>query len=137
VTSTSLDLHSLHTRYVKTFASGNVDAILALHAVDTQFWLHTGRAPAVGRKQVATTFARFFEQWPNFGFETYRVLIGNDHWVLDWVMTASPISKSGTSSAVRFDCLDVVTVNSEGFVLRKDTFVDMVQLQQAMASLAA
>ena len=61
--------------------------------------------------------------FPEFSFETYRVLYGEDHWVLDWALI---------SGDIRFDCLDVVVVSPDGLVARKDTFVDMVQLQAAM-----
>lgn len=129
------DIPALFDRYVTAFGSRNLEAILPLHAEDTQFWLHTGQLPAKGREGVRAAFEGFFKRWPNLGFEVYRVITGPEHWVLDWAATATPMSKSGTTKAVRFDCLDVVTVNAQGLVLRKDTFVDMVQLQQALASL--
>ena len=36
---------------------------------------------------------------------------------------------------MRFDCMDIVTVDDQGLVLRKDTFVDMTQIRQAKAAL--
>src|SRR5262245_22184637 len=54
----------LFDRYADTYATHDVDAIVALHSVDTQFWLHLDQAPARGRAAVAETFAGFFAQWP-------------------------------------------------------------------------
>lgn len=128
------DVRSLVDRYAKTYATQDVDAIVALHAPDTQFWLHLDREPVRGRAEVAETFAGFFEQWPKFDFEVYRVLTGSDHWVLDWVLTAELEGPDGTPVPVRFDCIDLVTVNTDGLVVRKDTFIDYAQVQLALAA---
>jgi hypothetical protein len=37
---------------------------------------------------------------------------------------------------VRFDCLDVVTVDGDGLVVHKDTYVDHAQVQRALAAVA-
>jgi uncharacterized protein (TIGR02246 family) len=136
-TSTVTDeIRRLFDRYAETFASHDVAAIVALHAPDSQFWLHLDNEPAVGHDAIAETFAGFFTQWPKFGFEVYRVFTGPDHWVLDWALTAELTRPDGTAVPVRFDCVDVVTVDADGIVVRKDTFVDYVQAQQALAAAA-
>jgi hypothetical protein len=124
----SNDLKSLSERYFTAWAARDPDAIAALHTDDTMFWTHTGAEPIVGRDAVRATFAGIFEQFPDFSFETYRVLYGDDHWVLDWALI---------SGGVRFDCLDVVNVSSDGLVCRKDTFIDAVQLRAAMSAVTA
>jgi uncharacterized protein (TIGR02246 family) len=124
-------LQAIAERYFKAWEACDADAIAALHAEDTQFWLHSGGGPVNGRDAVRKAFAEIFEQWPEFGFETYRVLYGDGHWVLDWALTAVLTGDDGSRQPVRFDLLDVVTVNTDGLVLRKDTFVDF---PQAMAS---
>jgi uncharacterized protein (TIGR02246 family) len=128
------EIRQLFDRYADAYATHDVDAIVALHAPDSQFWLHLDNEPAVGREAIAETFAGFFAQWPKFGFEVYRVFTGPDHWVLDWALTAQLTRPDGTAVPVRFDCLDIVTVNVDGLVARKDTFVDYVQAQQALAA---
>ncbi len=130
------EIRPLFDRYAATYATRDVDAIVALHAPDSQFWLHLDREPARGRAAIAATFAEFFSQWPNFGFQVYRVFTGPDHWVLDWALTAELARPDGTAVPVRFDCLDVVTLDADGLVARKDTFVDYVQAQQALAAAA-
>lgn len=53
------------------------------------------------------------------------------------VDTAKLTSPDGDQLPVRFDCLDVVTLDDEGLVLRKDTYVDLVQVQAALTPPAA
>jgi len=135
-TTVRRDLRALFERYAATFATRDVEAIVALHAEETEFRLRLDGEPARGRAEVGETFAGFFAAWPQLGFEVHRVLFGDDHWVLDWAATAVLARPDGTPVPVRFDCLDVVTVDAEGLVTRKDTFVDHAQLAAALAAVA-
>lgn len=128
-TNGALDLEKISERYFAAWEANDPEAIIALHTEDTQFWSHLGTEPVKGREAVRATFAELFERFPEFGFETYRVLYGPDFWVLDWALTFRP---EGSEETQRFDCLDVVNVSPEGLVARKDTFIDMVQLQAAL-----
>ncbi|ODQ91843.1 DUF4440 domain-containing protein [Mycolicibacterium flavescens] len=123
-----VDLVSFSERYFAAWAARDPDAIAALHTEDTRFWTHTGAPPAIGRQAARDAFAAVFDQFPKFSFEVYRVLYGDDHWVLDWALI------SGT---VRFDCLDVVTVTPDGLVSRKDSFIDSAQLMAALDKASA
>jgi uncharacterized protein (TIGR02246 family) len=134
-------LKDVSERYFAAWEANDPDAIVALHTADTQFWSHLGTQPVKGREAVRATFAELFERFPEFGFETYRVLYGPDFWVLDWALTFRPEgsedgsrerSSERSSERRRFDCVDVVNVSPDGLVARKDTFVDMVQLQAAL-----
>jgi len=124
-TTAAIDLETISDRYFAAWEKRDPDAIVALHTEDTQFWTHVGNGPVVGREAVRATFAELFVAFPDFTFETYRVLFGEDHWVLDWALI---------SGDIRFDCLDVVVVSPEGLVARKDTFVDATQMQAALGS---
>lgn len=124
-----LDLEQISERYFDAWGARDPDAIVALHTEDTQFWTHLGAEPVSGRQAVRATFADLFERFPGSGYETHRVLYGRDFWVLDWALTFQP---DGSDGRARFDCVDVVTVAPDGLVARKDTFVDMVQLQAAL-----
>jgi hypothetical protein len=128
-TKRALDLEKISERYFAAWEANDPDAIVALHTEGTQFWSHLGTAPVKGREAVRATFAELFERFPEFSFETYRVLYGPDFWVLDWALIFRP---DGSEETQRFDCLDVVNLSPEGLVARKDTFVDMVQLQAAL-----
>jgi SnoaL-like domain len=102
-----------------------------LHTDDSRFQLHAGSEPAEGREAVRQAFAEIFRQWPGFGFETHRILYGERHWVLDWDLLATLKTEqdgSGADKPVRLHCLDVVTVSEQGLVERKDTFVDVAQV---------
>ncbi|BDY30425.1 nuclear transport factor 2 family protein [Mycolicibacterium mageritense] len=121
--TTVQDLRAISERYFAAWAAHDPDAIVALHTEDTQFWSHLGAGPVHGRQAVRAAFAEIFEQFPNLTWETYRVLYGEDHWILDWALI---------SGDVRFDCLDVVNVSPDGLVARKDTFIDAMQLRAAL-----
>lgn len=127
----ALDLETISARYFAAWDARDPDAIVALHTPDTQFWTHLGTEPVKGREAVRETFAEIFERFPEFGYETYRTLHGPDFWVLDWALTFQP---AGSRERARFDCVDVVNVAQDGLVARKDTFVDMVQLQAALGA---
>ena len=125
---TEQDLKATSERYFAAWAARDPEAIVALHTEDTQFWTHLGAAPVQGREAVRAAFAEIFEPFPNLTWETYRVLYGEDHWILDWALI---------SGDIRFDCLDVVIVSPDGLVARKDTFVDAMQLQAALGAVTA
>jgi ketosteroid isomerase-like protein len=131
-TSTALDLLQITERYFAAWEANDPDQIVALHSEDTQFQLHVGSTPVVGRDAVRQTFAEIFEQWPGFSFESRRVLFGKDHWVLDWDLLAKLPNDDGTSRDVRLHCLDVVAIDNQGLVKQKDTFVDAGQLQEVL-----
>jgi ketosteroid isomerase-like protein len=122
-TAAAVDLKAISERYFAAWADRDPDAIVAMHTDDTEFWTHLGGDPVLGRDAVRATFAELFNGFGDFSFEIYRVLYGENHWVLDWALI---------SGDIRFDCLDVVTVSPDGLVARKDTFVDGVQMQPAM-----
>jgi SnoaL-like domain len=124
-----LDPKAISEGYFAAWQANDPDAIVEFHTEDTQFWSHIGGEPVNGREAVRSSFAELFERFPEFGFDTYRVLYGPDFWVLDWALTFRP---EGSAETRRFDCLDVVNLSPEGLVARKDTFVDMVQLQAVL-----
>jgi uncharacterized protein (TIGR02246 family) len=133
MTDPQLDLKEISERYFAAWEARDPEAIVALHTEDTRFTSRLGMEPVRGREAVRDHFAELFERFPEFGFETYRVLYGPDFWVLDWALTFKP---EGAEETARFDCLDVVNVSPQGLVARKDTFVDMVQLQAALPQAA-
>jgi uncharacterized protein (TIGR02246 family) len=132
MTEPTLDLEAISKRYFAAWEARDPDAIVALHTDDTEFTSRLGMPPVRGRDAVREHFAELFERFPEFSFETYRVLYGEDFWVLDWALIFKP---AGAEEPARFDCLDVVNVSPEGLVARKDTFVDMVQLQAGLPDL--
>ncbi len=110
------DVEAISERYLAAWVS--------LHTADTRFWSHLGTQAVVGRRAVREAFGAIFERLPDFDFEVHRVRYGRAHWVLDWALL---------SSGSRFDCLDLVELSPQGLVSRKDTFIDAVQMQVALA----
>jgi uncharacterized protein (TIGR02246 family) len=126
------DMQMIFDRYAAAWKARDPDGIAALHTPDTMFWLRLDRPPVTGRGQVRAAFAELFEQWPEFDFDTYGVRMGPDHWVLDWALTCVLTDADGIRHPARFDCVDIVVIDASGLVERKDTFVDFLQLQQAL-----
>ncbi|MEV0389577.1 nuclear transport factor 2 family protein [Nonomuraea sp. NPDC050643] len=135
--SASLDVEKLFDAYASTFATRDAHAIVALHSPQTKFWLRNGEQPVHGRPAVRETFAAMFEQWPEMGFEVHRLITGDRHWVLDWALTAVLTTPDGARHPVSFDCLDVVILDQNGLVERKDTFIDLPQAQAALTAVTS
>jgi uncharacterized protein (TIGR02246 family) len=133
---TATGIEAIYDNYVETFGTKQPDAIIKNHAENGTFWLHTGGAPVQGREAIARTFAGFFANWPEFGFKVARVIFAQDHWVLDWAITAVLTGKDGTRHPVSIDALDIIDVDADGLVSRKDTWIDGGQLKAALEKLA-
>jgi len=115
--------------YLSAWNSRDVDAILAMHSDTSTFQVH-GRGPLVeGIDALRTAFNDVFDRYPNFHAEVHRLLLGPNHWVLDWTLRFAPAG----SDPRGFRCVDVVEISPEGQVTRKDTFYDYHQAQTAMA----
>jgi ketosteroid isomerase-like protein len=137
-TKAGLDIESISQEYFAAWEVCDPDRIAALHSEDSRFQLHAGAEPAEGREAVRRAFADILVQWPGFSFETRRILYGPDHWVLDWDLFATLMVEHEGQQAdrlVRLHCLDVVTVDEDGLVSRKDTFVDVAQVNALLGQL--
>jgi ketosteroid isomerase-like protein len=135
-TTEKLDIESISQEYFAAWEACDPDRIAQLHSPDSRYQLHAGGEPAEGRLAVRQAFAEVFRQWPGFRFETHRVLYGEEHWVLDWDLLATLQVEQDdheVDKPVRRHCLDVATVDSQGLVSRKDTFVDVSQVNSLLA----
>lgn len=126
---TQLDLAAIAERYAQAWLSHDPKAIVALHTPDSTFQAHGRGEQAQGHAALLQEFAEVFERYPGFGVETRRLLLGEQHWTLDWTLTFQPPGKERRG----FHALDVVEVDSTGLVTRKDTFFDFAQVKAAMA----
>ena len=116
-----LDVRQVTEAYFAAWEALDPDRIAALHSTDTQLQIHTaGSEPVIGRDHVRQTLANVFAQFPGYTFEIHQLLIGHDHWVLDWTL----LSDIGS-----LDCMDVVMLDAAGLVRRKDTYVDPDDLE--------
>jgi uncharacterized protein (TIGR02246 family) len=114
----------LAVAYAQAWADHDPDAIVALHTEDAVFHLHDVMEPWVGREAIRAAIAGQFADSPDLGFEPVRVYLGDDHFVAELTM-------SGTRDGKKFSCdaVDVISVK-DGFVARKDSYVDWVTYQQ-------
>src|SRR5688572_30797278 len=108
-------MNSVATRYISAWADRDPDAIAALHTKDTHFEVHGRSAAVSGRDAVRDASAALFEQWPGFTASVDALLLGDNHWVLDYTVTAENLP-----DGVRL--VDVVEV-SDGLIARKDVFL--------------
>jgi uncharacterized protein (TIGR02246 family) len=125
--SRNSEIADIADRYAAAWLSHDPDAILALHAPDSIFHAHGRTGEVKGNAALRKEFAQIFERYPSFGFVKHRLLIGDGHWTLDWTLTFQPPGKGQRS----FRALDVVEVDANGLVTRKDTFFDYAQVKAA------
>jgi hypothetical protein len=125
---TDLNLAAIAERYAAAWLSHDPDTIVALHTPNSTFQAHGRGGEVRGRAALRDEFAQVFERYPGFGVETHRLLLGERHWTLDWTLTFEPPGKTRR----RFRALDVVEVDDNGLVTRKDTFFDFAQVKAAL-----
>jgi hypothetical protein len=117
--SMSRSTQELAGLYSKAWASHDVEAIVALHTVDSVFHVHGLTEPAAGQEAIRAAITAMFAQAPDLQFASTRVHLGADHLVFEYVM-------SGTADGSPFACdgVDVIAV-ADGLVRRKDTYLDL------------
>lgn len=125
-------LAAIFERYHVGWETKNPDMIASLHSEDTIFWLHDGSEPVKGRAALRQHCAGLFATF-KFSHETQRLLYGEDHWTLEWTMVLSLAEPNGSPFTARVEMLDVVTVNPQGEVVRKDVYMNGKQSQAAFA----
>jgi hypothetical protein len=125
--ASALDIAAIAGRYAAAWLSRDPTAILALHAPHSTFEAHGRTGLIDGLDALRAEFTQIFERYPEFGFETHRLLLGERHWTLDWTLSFQPPGKTRRG----FRALDVVEVNDNGLVKSKDTFFDFAQVKAA------
>lgn len=123
-------LAAIFERYHVGWETRNPDLIASLHSEDTIFWLHDGSDPVKGRDALRRHCAGLFAAF-DFTHVTERLLYGEDHWILEWTMVLSLAEPNGSPFTTRVEMLDVVTVNPQGEVVRKDVYMNGKQSQAA------
>lgn len=123
---------SLFERYHVGWETRNPELIASLHSEDTLFWLHDGSEPVRGRAALLQHCKELFASF-KFSFEMGRRLFGEDHWVFEWTMVLSLAEPGGSAFTARVEMLDVVAVNTQGEVTRKDVYMNGTQAQAAFA----
>jgi hypothetical protein len=125
-------LAAIFERYHVGWETRNPELIASLHSEDTIFWLHDGSEPVKGREALRRHCAGLFASF-DFSHVVERQLFGQDHWTLEWTMVLSLAEPNGSPFTARVEMLDVVTVNAQGEVVRKDVYLNGKQSQAAFA----
>jgi predicted SnoaL-like aldol condensation-catalyzing enzyme len=121
------NIATIAERYAEAWKSHEPEAIVALHTHESTFQAHGRTGVISGRDALSTEFAQIFERYPDFGVDIHRLLLGKRHWTLDWTLTFQRPGKTRRG----FRALDVVEVDDNGLVTRKDTFFDFAQVKAA------
>ncbi|MET9311024.1 nuclear transport factor 2 family protein [Kribbella sp. NPDC003505] len=125
------DLQRIFDRYHQAWEAKDPDAIVALHTEDSTFVLRGGEERVQGRTALRAHFAAVFDRFAGYRAEVQRLLLGDGHWVLEWTMVVDLQGIEGLPFTARIDLLDVVDVNADGQVVRKDVYVDGAQQMAA------
>ena len=125
-------LKAIFERYHVGWETRNPDLIASLHSEDTIFWLHDGSDPVKGREALRRHCVGLFAAY-DFSQATGRLLYGEDHWVFEWTMNLSLKEPDGSRFTAPVEMLDVVTLNPQGEVARKDVYMNGKQAEAAFA----
>lgn len=99
------------------------------HSADSVFLLHDGSPAVVGRDAIRRHVEGLFRKYPALAFEPdTRTLFGQNRWVFEYAMVLG----AGAETA-RVPMVDVVDVNADGEVTRKEVFLDPAEAQAALA----
>ena len=123
-------LAAIFERYHVGWETRQPDLIASLHSEDTVFWVHDGSDPVQGRNALRRHCTELFAAF-DFSFAMGRLLFGEDHWVFEWTMILSLAEQNGNPFTARVEMLDVVTLNSQGEVARKDVYMNGKQAESA------
>jgi ketosteroid isomerase-like protein len=129
----------LAREYGEAWEGRDVEAILALHTADSVFHVHGAGEAAVGTDALRTALEAFYAAWHQPHFTERRLLLGQDHWVLEWTLNAraaGAISGDGIrvdaqGASVSFEGVDVITLR-DGFVASKDVYIDALAVRRQL-----
>ncbi|MDQ0464204.1 uncharacterized protein (TIGR02246 family) [Caulobacter ginsengisoli] len=128
-TLTESALKAVFDRYHVGWETQDAALIASLHSADSVFLLHDGSPAVVGRETIRRHVEGLFARYPALAFEPeQRTLFGQNRWVFDYVMVLGSAGKTA-----RVPMVDVVDVNADGEVTRKEVFLDPAQAQAALA----
>ena len=116
-------------RYHVGWETQDAGLVASLHSADSVFLLHDGSPAVVGRDNIQRHVEGLFRKYPALAFEPdTRTLFGDGRWVFEYTMV---LGSAGQTARVRM--IDVVDVNADGEVTRKEVFLDPAQAQAALA----
>ena len=125
-----LNLQDLFDRNHAAWEALDPDKIVALYAADASFWVQ-GAPRIEGREALRGHFAKLAAQFGRFGWDTRRLVFGDRHWVFEYDILFYLKDSNGEAFTARVPMVDIVDVNDDGEVTRKDVFVDNEARQAA------
>lgn len=130
VETAPLATEALFNAYHVGWETRNPDLIASLHSADTVFHMHDGTEPVVGREALHHACVVMFETY-HFTFEMGRRFFGDRHWVFEWMMVLDLKDLKGEPFTAKVEMLDVVSLNDDDEVTRKDVYMNGAQAQAA------
>lgn len=119
----AMSLDDVFARYHVGWETKNPDLIASLHSKDTVFQLHDGTPPVHGRNALRASCVTMFKTF-DFELEMGRFFHGPDHWVFEWIMVLKLKDAAGVPFTARVEMLDLVTIDSDQLVTRKDVYMN-------------
>jgi steroid delta-isomerase-like uncharacterized protein len=121
-------------RYNDAWNSHDLDAIMAMHALDMVFENHTAGESAQG-EAVREHIGSIFETWPDINFAARRTYARDGLVVQEWTATAThantmrrgELEAEPTGKRVEWRGVDVIPFE-DGLVKRKDVYSDSVSI---------
>jgi hypothetical protein len=123
-------IEDVFARYHVGWDTKNPDLIASLHSDDTIFWVHDGTPPVKGRDALRAHCAALFQR-SDFQLEMGRLFYGANHWVFEWTMVLNLKDQGGAPFTARVEMLDLVTINADSLVTRKDVYMNGRQASAA------
>lgn len=120
-------LEDCFNRYHHAWEAKDPDAIAALHSEDSTYVLRAGEERVQGRAALRAHFQGVFDAYPGYRADVHRLILGDGHWVLEWTMVIDLLEFEGRPFTATIDLVDVVNVDEQGLVTRKDVYVDGAQ----------
>lgn len=123
-----LNVADIADRYANAWKSHDPAAILALHAHGSIYKAHGRTGEVEGHDALFEEFSNAFARYPGFDVEPHRLLVGDRHWTLDWTLTF----QSAAGDRRRIRAVDIIEIDDDGLVTRKDTFLDPAHVKAAL-----
>lgn len=129
-------------RYAAAWNAHDLDAVMALHAEDSEFVMHQAGSPppAVGNEAVREMFDFLLKAWPA-RFDAQDLIVKENLYVCRMTVTATlglpwpfgDVSLAPNGKEVTFGLLDVVTTEGN-LVKRKESWTDPVGMSRSTVS---
>lgn len=129
------EVERLAREYDAAWNTGDVEAIIARHSSAGSYRLHVAGAPVItGREAMRRAFAAALQNWRELVFTLDRIHCGAGHYAwqstlrgtLERPLRLGTTTIEPTGTPLTFTGVDVVTLDGQGLIERKDTYLDIL-----------